>query len=357
MSNTEPSGWDDLQYPYGVLNIKGGDMPSYPNFVRGNLKLGTSPRPCYASLNMTSEITPFFNSRLEILNVKKFIEDGGITVLDPGKTYVIKMPKLVWNITEYNGLCVAHTDNTAYCNVLQVYRVFREYTYYIRPLSPTRMSLNLEKYDKNEEIKPWPESITDTKFSVTKYQKFSSGNDLSTVAGSDIGISRCYRNLSFKLKNNPNRDAVFSGRYLTPNTYLNVFHDFFRELVTFSESGGYNPPVRTLDLIETPLKLFTEETTLNLDFQGTYTRNYDQKLLRGGCTFYMSIDVSDPAVKNKTKLPHTLTLVCTNKLGGELKIHPVSYLFNSMFKFENVDPSLTHTTTGLVIIPLLNAYY
>lgn len=43
--------------------------------------------------------------------------------------------------------------------------------------------------------------------------------------------------------------------------------------------------------------------------------------------------------------------------GGELNITPIQYLFNSMFKFENVDSSLTQTAPGLVIIPLLNVYY
>lgn len=33
MSEDARSGWDDLQYPYGILNIKNLSMPFYPNFA------------------------------------------------------------------------------------------------------------------------------------------------------------------------------------------------------------------------------------------------------------------------------------------------------------------------------------
>ena len=352
MSEVTKSGWDRLQYPYGLLNIKGGAMPSYPNFVRGNLALGANG--CYASLNMTSEITPFFNSRLEVINVKKFIDDGGIKILEKDKTYVIKMPKLNKKIAE---LSVIRHQN---CRWLVTSNIAYEYTYYIRPLSLTKMSLNLEKYDKNDDIKPWPESKFLTQFTVAKFQSFSSGNSLDTITIADRRMY-CSKKQSFKLQNIHKAD-VFTTLLLLYNGgaylgYTNYFHDIFVENVkifNYPSSNMYN--VRVLNLIDTPLKIFTEEKTLELTNEHT---QYEFKLIKGSCPSIMTVNTTTFNSTDKTAVPHTLTAMCTslNKLGGELNITPIQYLFNSMFNFENVDSSLTQTTPGLVIIPLLNVTY
>lgn len=352
MSEVTKSGWDRLQYPYGLLNIKGGAMPSYPNFVRGNLKL-TKPS-CYASLNMTSEITPFFNSRLEVINVKKFIEDGGIKILEKDKTYVIKMPKLIKKI---NGLSVIRYQN---CEWLVTSNVTYEYTYYIRPLSLTRMSLNLEKYDKNDDIKPWPESKPLTQFTVAKFQSFSSGNNLDTITMADSQMY-CWHKQAHKLQNIRKPD-IFASPLLWHNggkdvSYNNHYHDIFvaaSKIYNFSRPDMYS--VHTLKLIDTPLKIFTEEKTLELINDA---QQYEFKFIKGNCASVMIINTTTFNSTDKTAVPHTLTAMCTslNKLGGELNITPIQYLFNSMFKFENVDNSLAQTTPGLIIIPLLNVHY
>ena len=327
-------------------------MPSYPDFVRGNLKL-TSPY-CHASLNMTSEITPFFNSRLEVINVKKFIEDGGIKILEKDKTYVIKMPKLK---KEMDELTVIRHQN---CRRLVTSNMTYEYTYYIRPLSLTRMSLNLEKYDKNDDIKPWPESKTLSQFTVAKFQSFSSGNNLDTITSADPRMY-CYQKQANKLQNIRRADIFTdilllynSGEYLGYNNY---YHDIFVD--TVKVYGPYTSQVhsvRKLNLIDTPLKIFTEEKTLKLVND---TTQYEFKFIKGSCNSVMTVNTTTFNSTDKTAVPHTLTALCTslNNLGGELNITPIQYLFNSMFKFENVDSSLTQTTPGLVIIPLLNVHY
>lgn len=356
MSEAAGSGWDDLQYPYGLLNIKGGEMPSYPKFVRGNLSLGNAASPCYASLNMTSEITPFFNSRLEVMNVKKFIEDGGITVLDPGKTYVIKMPKLVKRTLD-EIKTVRYPD----CGWQVKGEVFYEYTYFIRPLNKTRMSLNQEQC--NTTIQEWwPDDASMNTFTVTRFQTFSSGNTLDTIMSADPQ-GYCYIKSVSKIQNIRKSDIIIEySNYIGGNT--SVTHkniaDFFLVKETYYFNGFHTD--YQCNFIDTPLKIFTEGAAVELNLLSSES-SYERKLTPGCCqlAYITNTTDRDPKIKNKTRLPHTLTMIARNEKENIPKSmkqgNPIQTLFNSMFKFENVDDYTIDKRLGLVIIPLLNITY
>lgn len=360
MSEATGSGWDDLQYPYGILNIKGGDMPSYPNFVRGNLKLGNGRSPCYASLNMTSEITPFFNSNMEVINVKKFVEDGGIMVLNPEKTYVIKMPKWVKLISSPEGnsiRCIRYLD----CRWESKNKVTYEYTHFIKTLNKTRMSLNLELYDKSDFIEPW--NVGDNGlnlFTVSRFQTFSSGNTLDTIMTADPQMY-CYQNRVHKLQNIRKPDLISTDlEWVTSSGYSvsSIIADIFFQTV-LGHVGGIE--AFKLKFCNTPLKMFTEEMVSRLDGL-LESSSYERKLTPGSCESLVTTNTTnpDPNIKNKTRLPHTLTMLARSKRENipeiNLKGTPLQMLFNNMFKFENVATD-SGGTSGLIIIPLLNITY
>ena len=349
MSETTGSGWDDLQYPYGLLNIKGGEMPSYPNFVRGNLDRGSNGS--YASLNMTSEITPFFNSRLEVINVNKFIEDGGVTVLEPEKTYVIKMPKLVKKCKS-NSPYGIRTVRYGSCDWENPFEVVYEYTYFIRPLNKAKMTLNLELYDKNNLITPW--NLGDDGlniFTVVRFGSFSSGNDLNTIMSADSQMY-CHPKMALKLQNIRKRDCLTEIAKFAGGTsfsgYSNIA-DIFLQL-EFYPGGGIT--TKTLYFAAPPLKMFTEGVTLQFSNDLSGPASYEFKLLVGSRDSMVTTNTTTLGVKNKTRLPHTLTMLARDsekenlpKIG--LTGNPIQMLFNSMFKFSE----------DVIIIPLLNITY
>lgn len=370
MSEVTGSGWDDLRYPYGFLNIKGTGMPSYPNFVRGNTKVtksSNSSKKYVSSLNMTSEITPFFNSRLEIIDVKKFIEDGGITVLSPEKTYVIKIPKVTIttkdNQIDYEygkRIIVGFTDRCGGQYYL-VDKIEYMYFFYIRPLKSVRMTLNLEEYTRNERTEM---SNAFLDMPTNLFHSFSSGNDANTI-GLMCFQHNCNRNSMKNIVDNSEMQDVltYENYEIYGSTHIeSIRGTFVRSYSSYSNYGG----TFEYEFINTPLSIFTEEQKLDLEMKanGALIVMEDSKVYVGNNCPFGGPGNYIPAIsknkKDKTKLPHTLTYKCVFSTPGlvnnPVKQTIISLLFNSMFKFENVATSPVGTP-GLVIIPLLNITY